>query len=182
MLPRDAEDNICTEVSLPIQIKPKLLLLFLAKEQLSSASAAVAPAKGLIHEQPRCKGRLDVTKPRLFHQGPKVGDKTAPPQTEKALVTGHTVTLLRPSLGPLPTTKKHFETENQKKCVVSLRHSLDRKRLQFFHKLWDLLLATTSQIRDQELSSSRWGRNNPRIRSFRKNRKHVWDCSVYMIA
>ena len=69
MLPRDAEDNICTEVSLPIQIKPKLLLLFLAIEQLSSANAAVTPAKGLIHEQPRCKGRLlGVTKPRLFHQ------------------------------------------------------------------------------------------------------------------
>ena len=92
MLPRDAEDNICTEVSLPIQIKPKLLLLFLAKEQLSSANAAVAPAKGLIHEQPKAL-RCYETTPLSSRAKKKVGDKTAPPR-QKALVTGHTTEAL----------------------------------------------------------------------------------------
>jgi hypothetical protein len=74
MLPRDAEDNICMSEKgvLRLQIKPKLLVLCSAKEQLSSINAAVAPATGLIHEQqPRGNvWRLGVTRNppyRAFH-------------------------------------------------------------------------------------------------------------------
>ena len=120
-----------------------------------------------------------------FIRGARVGDKTAaetaPPDRRHS---GHTT---EASLGPLPTTKKHFETENHKTMCCLYATAWTEKGFSFsinsgacsWH-CWQQL--HRSEIRTQELSSSRWGRNNPRIRSFRKIRKHVWDCSVYMIA
>ena len=130
MLPRDAEDNICTEVSLPIQIKPITATCYCYSfwRKKGAANAAVAPAKGLIHEQPRSKkGPLMLRNHASFISGDGVM-RQDPPQTEGTV----TVTLSHywGPTGPT-TTKKHFETENHN--VVSLLHSLDRKRLQFFH-------------------------------------------------